>query len=135
MKLSRAAAYGISSAAYLASAPAGEVVSNLTICNAYQMPDKFVLQVMRLMVTAGIVTSTRGVAGGYQLAKPAGKISLLEIVEAIDGPIGANGDVDISGLSKDSTATVEKALEAIGADARKRLAAIALADLRAVKAA
>jgi Rrf2 family protein len=135
MKLNRAATYGISAAAYLANAPAGEVVSNTTICNAYQMPDKFVLQIMRLLVSAGIVKSTRGVYGGYKLAKPANKITLLEIVEAVDGPIGANGDVDLAGLSKDSTATVEKALAAIEADARKRLTALTLADLRAAKAA
>ena len=57
------------------------------------MLDKFVLQVMRLLVLAGIVTIRRGVQGGYTLAKPANKITLLEIVQAIDGPIGANGDV------------------------------------------
>ena len=135
MKLTRAATYGISAAAYLANAPAGEVVSNLTICKAYQMPDKFVLQIMRLLVSAGIVMSTRGVYGGYKLAKPADKITLLEIVEAIDGPIGANGDFELAGLSKDSTATVEKALAAIEADARKRLAGVTLSDLRAAKAA
>jgi Rrf2 family protein len=133
--LTRAATYGISSAAYLASAPAGEIVSNMTICNAYEMPDRFVAQIMRLLVSAGIVTSTRGVQGGYKLAKPANKITLLEIVEAIDGPIGANGDLDIAGLAKDSKASLEKALGAIEADARKRLAAVTLADLRAAKAA
>lgn len=36
MRLTRAATYGISTAAYVASAPAGEIVSNMTICNAYQ---------------------------------------------------------------------------------------------------
>src|SRR5687767_9333284 len=105
MKLTRAATYGISAAVYLASASAGEIVSNMTICDAYEMPDRFVAQVMRLLVSAGIVTSTRGVQGGYTLAKPASKISLLEIVEAIDGPIGANGDLDLAGLAKDSKAS------------------------------
>jgi Rrf2 family protein len=87
-----------------------------------------------VLVTAGIVTSTRGRDGGYKTAKPASKISLLEIVEAINGPIESNGDLHIAALSKNSTATVEKALAAIEADARKRLAAITLADLRAAKA-
>jgi Rrf2 family protein len=135
MKLTRAATYGISAGSYVASAPAGEIVSNTTICEAYQMPDRFVLQVMRMLVTAGIVTSTRGVQGGYKFAKPANKISLLEIVEAIDGPLESNGDLRIAGLSKDGKASVEKALSAIEADARKRLAAVTLANLRAAKAA
>ena len=135
MKLSRAATYAISSAAYLANVPAGEIVSNATICEAYQMPGKFVLQIMRQLVTSGIVTSTRGRDGGFQLAKPANKISLLEIIEAVEGRIGADGEVDFAGLTKDSKASVEKALAAIEVDARKRLAAITLADLRAAKAA
>ena len=134
MKLTRAA-YGISAAAHLANAPAGEVVSNTTICNAYQMPDRFLLHIMRMLVTAGVVKSMRGRDGGYKLAKPASQITLLEIVEAIDGPIGANRDVDLAGISKDSRATVEKTLNAIEADARKRLAAVMLADLRAARAA
>lgn len=134
MKLSRAATYGIISAAHLANAPSGEITSNATICEAYQMPDRFVLQVMRSLVTAGIVQSTRGVFGGYKLARPANKITLLEIVEAIDGPIGG-GVVDFAGLAKDSIAAVERMMTAIGADARKRLAAVTLADLRAAKAA
>ena len=134
MKLTRAATYGIVSAAYLANAPTGEIVSNTTICEAYQMPDRFVLQVMRSLVTAGLVQSIRGVYGGYKLAKPANKITLLEIIEAVDGPIGG-GVVDFAGLGKDSIAAVEKAMTAIEADARKRLAAVSLADLRAAKAA
>jgi Rrf2 family protein len=107
----------------------------MTICNAYQMPDRFVSQIMRLLVSAGVVTSTRGVHGGYKLAKPANKITLLEIVEAIDGPVESNCDLHIAGLSKDGKASVEKALSAIEADACKRLASITLADLKAAKAA
>ena len=135
MKLTRAATYGISAAAYLANAPAGEVVSNATICHAYQMPDRFVLQIMRVLVAAGFVTTTRGRDGGYKLAKPAGKITLLEIVEAIDGQIGANNAVDLAGMSKESQAKVDHAFAAIEAETRKRLAAVTLADLRAAKAA
>jgi len=131
MKLTRAATYGILAATYLANAPAGKVVSNTIICHAYQMPDRFVLQIRRVLVSAGIVTSPRDCEGGYRLAKPANKITPLGIVEAID----ASGDVELAGLSKNSAATVEKALAAIESNARKRLAAVTLADLWAAKAA
>ncbi len=135
MKLNQTIAYAIAATAHIAAAPAGSPISNTAICKGTKMPDRYLLQVLRKLVTHGILVSTRGIAGGYKLAKPASKITLLEIVEAIDGRIGANGDVDVAGLSKESTATVEKALAAIEADARKRLAAITLADLRAAKAA
>ncbi len=135
MRFTQAAAYGISAVAYLANAPTGEVVSNTTICTSLQIPDRFVLQVMRLLVVAGIVKSTRGLYGGYQLAKPVGKINILDIIEAVDGPIGARSDLALVGMSKEGRASVENALTAIELDARRRLAAVNLSDLRAMKAA
>lgn len=51
------------------------------------MPERFLLQVLRTLVNEGLLKSTRGVDGGYRLAKPASQISLLDIVEAVDGPI------------------------------------------------
>ncbi len=45
-------------------------------------------KVLKLLASAGLVVSYRGVAGGYRLARPAQQISIAEIVEAIDGPIG-----------------------------------------------
>jgi Rrf2 family protein len=134
MRFTQAASYGLSACSYLADAPADEVVPNMTICSALKMPDRFVSQVMRLLATADVVTSTRGRDGGYQLAKPASKISLLEIIEAVDGPIGANGPVALAGVSKVGQAMVEKAYAAAAADLRKRLASVTLADLRAAKA-
>jgi Rrf2 family protein len=135
VRLSQAASYGISSLTYLASAPAGALVSNSIVCRELKMPERFVLQIMRTLVNAGIVTSARGVAGGYKLVKPTAKITLLEIVEIIDGPLGDNRPVDLAGLTKESQAKVEKAIAGIEADVRTRLAAVTLADLRAAKAA
>jgi hypothetical protein len=51
------------------------------------MPERFLLQILRVLVTHGILRSTRGVDGGYALTKPADQISLLEVIEAIDGPL------------------------------------------------
>ena len=135
MRFTQAAGYGISAAAYLASASAGDIVSNTVICDALQMPNRFVLQIMRMLVNAGIVSSVRGRDGGYKLAKPAIRISLLEIIEAIDGALGANDAVDLAGMSKESQAKVDHALATIEAETHKRLAAVTLADLKLAKAA
>jgi Rrf2 family protein len=51
------------------------------------MPERFLLQVLRTLVNEGLLKSTRGVDGGYRLSRPLSQITLLEIVEAIDGPI------------------------------------------------
>ena len=47
-----------------------------------------VSKVLKPLAHAGLVTGFRGASGGYRLARPAGHISLFEIVEAIEGPLG-----------------------------------------------
>jgi Rrf2 family protein len=99
------------------------------------MPKRYVIQLMRMLVVADLLESKRGVTGGYKLAKPANKITLLDIVEAVDGPLGQNGYAGLPPMSAKAKGPVEGAFAAIEADARKRLAAVTVADLRAAKAA
>lgn len=47
-----------------------------------------VSKLLKTLAQAGLVQSFRGSAGGYRLSKPASQISLIEIVEAIEGPLG-----------------------------------------------
>jgi DNA-binding IscR family transcriptional regulator len=56
MKLSQTTAYAIAAMAHIVNSPAGQVVSNTAICNACQMPDRYVSQLMRKLV---IVDSRR----------------------------------------------------------------------------
>ena len=46
-----------------------------------------VAKVLKPLAQAGLVQAFRGVAGGYRLARPAGEISLVDIVEAMEGPL------------------------------------------------
>lgn len=51
-----------------------------------QVPSRFCLKILRSLVHSGIVTSYKGAKGGYTLARPAGEITLLEVIEAVEGP-------------------------------------------------
>ena len=51
------------------------------------VPIRFALKILRRLTQAGLTASYKGVSGGYELARPAGQISLGEIIEEIDGPI------------------------------------------------
>jgi len=51
------------------------------------IPERFLLKVLKPLVSARVLTSIKGPNGGYKLAKPANEITVLEIVEAVDGPI------------------------------------------------
>ena len=63
-----------------------EVMPVRTIAELHQIPMPFLLQILLTLKTARLVESTRGVAGGYRLAKSPDSISLSDILAAVEGP-------------------------------------------------
>jgi Rrf2 family protein len=59
------------------------------IARAQEIPPKFCESILLQLRRGGIVYAQRGPEGGYWLAKPAAELSLLEIIEVIDGPLGS----------------------------------------------
>lgn len=57
-----------------------------------EIPVQFLEQLFATLRRAGIVRSQRGVKGGYSLARPAAEITVLELVELLDGPLGRGTD-------------------------------------------
>jgi Rrf2 family protein len=92
------------------------------------MPERFLLQILRNLVTHGILRSTRGVDGGYALVKPANQISLLEVIEAIEGPYDAPLEVG-DGLPEDSQRKLRTALSDVTSSTRGQLESIKLSAL------
>lgn len=56
------------------------------IADAHGVPSRFLVQILLQLKSAGLVTSTRGAAGGYRLARDASAITLADIYEVFDGP-------------------------------------------------
>ena len=50
-----------------------------------RIPDRFLVQILLELKRSGLVTSTRGAAGGYRLARPPHEISLADVIEAVEG--------------------------------------------------
>ncbi len=92
------------------------------------MPERFLLQILRNLVAHGILESTRGVEGGYTLDRPAEKITLLDVIEAIDGPLAAALPIN-GGLASETRTKLEDVLTAVTEHMRDDLQAVALADL------
>ena len=57
-----------------------------------EIPEQFLEQLFSTLRRAGILTSHRGVKGGYTLSRPAEEINVLEVVQALDGKIGQEAD-------------------------------------------
>lgn len=90
MKVSRTMTYAVQALLLLGQKRSGELVPCSRLSTEGQMPDRFLLQILRSLVNGGILQSSRGVDGGYRLAKPPEQITLLEVLEAVDGPLLAS---------------------------------------------
>ncbi len=90
MRLTRAGEYAVRCALYLAMQPGDGDISRRQVSEAMQVPLHFLGKIAQQLAHAGIIQITKGAKGGYRLAKPAKEISLLQIVEAVEGPLGLN---------------------------------------------
>ncbi len=90
MKLSRTVAYAVQACLQLAQSSSQQPVPCSQLAADGHMPERFLLQILRHLVTHGILHSTRGVEGGYMLDRKPDQISLLDVIEAIEGPLVAN---------------------------------------------
>jgi Rrf2 family protein len=86
MKLSSKALYGVQALFDLAfhAEGSGQIKE---ICERQAIPPRFLEQVFQDLRRAGLVTSKRGPRGGYQLALPAERIRLGDIMRALEGPV------------------------------------------------
>ncbi|WP_428303688.1 RrF2 family transcriptional regulator [Lacipirellula sp.] len=130
MKFSSAVSYALAAVVQIAANGGSRPLANRIICETAKMPERFVLQILRHLVNAGVLTSVRGVDGGYKLARPANRISLLDIYESIDHFDGGK-DVWCQGLVPSSQQILRETFDGIVTDARKRLSGVTIADLRA----
>lgn len=71
-----------------------------------EIPVQFLEQLFATLRRAGVLKSQRGVKGGYSFARSAAEVSVLEIVELLDGPLGA----DASGVFADAAAAARTVL-------------------------
>jgi Rrf2 family protein len=87
MKLTRASSYALHALAFMAAQKKDHPVPSHDIASARKLPERFLLKVLKPLVAARVLVSVKGPHGGYRLAKPANEITMLEVLEAVDGPI------------------------------------------------
>ena len=87
MLFSTKAEYGIRLIVELGRQPGDEPVALGAVADAELLPLSYLEHLVAKLREAGLVVSTRGAHGGYRLARPAEEIAMLEVVEALEGPI------------------------------------------------
>ena len=88
MRVSAKVDYALRACAELAAAPPGPVKGE-RIATAQGIPPKFLENILLDLRHAEIVASQRGAEGGYFLARPAGEISIADVIRAVEGPIAS----------------------------------------------
>jgi Rrf2 family protein len=85
MKLSQGVEWGLHCAAMLALSPAGAVVRREVLAGHYGLPDAYLAKHLHALTRSGLLHAVPGPKGGYRLARDPAKITVLDVVEAIDG--------------------------------------------------
>jgi len=90
MEISRRTDYGVRVILDLAGLPENGHASTQEIADRQSAPSPFLAKIIAQLSLAGLVTTQRGAGGGVTLARPASEISLLQVIEALEGPIRLN---------------------------------------------
>jgi Rrf2 family protein len=107
----------------------GEPVRIRRIAERHGVPPRFLVQILLQLKGAGLVSSVRGAAGGYQLLKPPAEISLGHVMEVIDGSSEDNSQTTSASSDSPAVKVLQQAWQDVAVMERKMLGDITLADL------
>jgi len=87
MRVNRSTEYALLAVGYIAKNQGNGVVLSDDIAQQYDIPLEYLLKILQQLVRANVLRSKRGPGGGFSLAKSTKNIAMLEVIEAVDGPL------------------------------------------------
>jgi Rrf2 family protein len=97
MQITRQADYALRAMIYLSRLEPTQRAATSQIADVQHIPPSFLAKIISQLSIAGLIHTSRGARGGVSLARTPEEISILEVVEAIDGPIALNECTSASG--------------------------------------
>ena len=97
MRISSRCEYGLRAMVFLAAREDGRPVPLPEIAAGEGIPGPFLERILARLRESGLVKTTRGDSGGYQLAHPPGEIAVGDVVTALEGPLSLVGCVPDDG--------------------------------------
>ena len=116
MQMPHSVRYAVEALVYLATCPPEAVVPPHVIARGRGVPTKYLLKVLYPLVGGGVVRSLKGPTGGYALAKPADRITLLDVVRLVEPALsepGAGHGAKLDPVLAEVTAEAAKALQGV----------------------
>ena len=90
MQITRQADYALRAITFLSKQGSNGKTATSLIAEEQKIPPSFLAKIISQLSLAGLIHTSRGAGGGVSLAKPPSEISVLDVVEAIDGPVFLN---------------------------------------------
>jgi Rrf2 family protein len=100
MQITRQADYAVRAVLHLAQIKNGDRAATSTVAKEQHIPPSFLAKIISQLSIAGLLHTSRGARGGVTLAREPKDITLLEVIEAIDGPIQLNECVAADGACR-----------------------------------
>ncbi len=133
-KISRMTDYGVVVMAQLAHAQASDavVVTAPDLASAAGLPAPSVAKILKRLTHGGLVTSHRGIKGGYALSRPAREINVANIIAAVEGPVVVTACVDGAvGCLVESLCPIRGCWDRVNAAVLRTLESMTLAEIAA----
>jgi len=90
MQITRQADYALRAVIFLSRLDGDQKASTSAIAEEQKIPPSFLAKIVSQLSLAGLIQTSRGARGGVSLARPPEQISVLDVIEAIDGPVLLN---------------------------------------------
>lgn len=131
MKITQESDYALKIVLYLANLDKDQIASAREICDSEDISVKFALKILRRLVQEKIVTSFRGIKGGFRLKQDPDKLNIKDVVEAIQGHLSMSPSLkEITNRNKLGGSVVDEFLYEVQEDIRKRLTVMTFAKLQ-----
>jgi len=134
MKLSLASSYALHAVVHMAGREQfGRVVPSHITAQECGVPERFLLKVLKPLVAAQVLRSIKGPNGGYRLARKPNEITMLEIIEAVSGPIRADDPMSTDDPDDPLNRRLHQVCGEAADQLRKQLGKVKISDLAASK--
>ena len=90
MQITRQSEYAIKTLLELARLPAGQTLRTQEISQRQEVPEVFLKKTIQLLARGGLIATQRGAQGGVRLNVPADRITIVDIIQAIEGKLAIN---------------------------------------------
>jgi len=129
MKVHNSAKYAILTVGYIAKNQHKRLVLGPSIARHYGIAPEYLTKLMQDLVKGNVLRSKKGPGGGFSLARPLNKITLLDIIEAIEGPMTESIALEEYGQRDKFLSKATKAYDKAVAQARRAFKKVKMSEL------